>query len=152
MQVRNNDTVTSHHVSVLIGDNILRQFGKLEKMVANSTPSLEEHPVLEHFPNCTTEMVHESQTLSPSSLLILVVWEISICKLSISWSRIMKEYFIMIKSYKQPLLVLCRGFCTIVLRLLKYCILWLKACYCTIIVARRHKNTLEIWYDTEIRT
>ena len=59
MQVR-NETVASHHVSVLTGDNILGQFGKLEKMVANSTPSLEEHPVLEHFPNSTTEMVHDS--------------------------------------------------------------------------------------------
>lgn len=45
-----NRTVASHHVSVLTGDDILRQFWEVaEKTVANSTLTLEECSVLDHF-------------------------------------------------------------------------------------------------------
>ena len=43
-------TVASHHVSVLTGDDILRQFWEVEeKTVAHSTLTLEERSVLDHF-------------------------------------------------------------------------------------------------------
>lgn len=53
-----NGTVDSHHESVLTGEDILQQFWELEKTIANSTTSLEEWSVLDHFQSahsCTPE-------------------------------------------------------------------------------------------------
>jgi len=45
-----SDTIASHHVSVLTGDVLLRQFWEVEeKLVANSTLTPEERTVLNHF-------------------------------------------------------------------------------------------------------
>ena len=45
-----SNTVVSHHVSVLTGDELLRQFCDLiEKSAANSTPTRKERTVINHF-------------------------------------------------------------------------------------------------------
>ena len=48
--IEGSNTVASHHVSVLTGDDLLRQFWDVEeKSVANSTLTPEERTVLHHF-------------------------------------------------------------------------------------------------------
>ena len=48
--IEGSDTIASHHVSILTGDELLRQFWEVEeKSVANSTLTPEERTVLNHF-------------------------------------------------------------------------------------------------------